>query len=117
MYSKEQITFLLSGGFTLDEIMQMQAPDEGEHSAPAQDPQPDGKPAGNVEKPVPPEQPVQPVLNPGAQSQVDQLIASVNQLVGTIQRNNINGMQFGSPVPDRTVDDILAEVINPPQKK
>ena len=68
----------------------------------------------NVEKSV---QPVQPVLNPGSQSQVDQLIASVNQLVGTIQRNNINGMQFGSPVPDRTVDDILAEVINPPQKQ
>lgn len=117
MYSKEQITFLMSSGFSLDEIMQMQTPDEGKHTAPAQDPQPDEKPVGNVEKPVQTEQPVSPVLNPGAQSQVDQLIASVNQLVGTIQRNNINGMQFGSPVPDRTVDDILAEVINPPQKK
>ena len=44
MYSKEQITFLMSSGFSLDEIMQMQAP-----AQPEPEPQPEPQP---VEKPV-----------------------------------------------------------------
>lgn len=107
MYSKEQITFLMSSGFTLDEIMQMQP-------APQPEPQLVEKPVENVETPAPEPQPR---LDPGPNAQLEQLQTSINQLIGTIQRQNINGLQFGNPVPDRSVDDILAEIINPPGKK
>ena len=107
MYSKEQITFLMSSGFSLDEIMQMQ---------PEPQPAPVEKPVGTVEKPDP--QPQQePRLDPGQNSQLEQLIMQNQQLIQMIQRNNINGIQFGAPQPERTTDDILAEIINPPPKK
>lgn len=109
MYSKEQITFLMSSGFSLDEIMQMQAPVQPEPES-----QPVEKPVETVEKPAP--QP-EPRLDPGMNSQLEQLHTSLYQLISAIQKQNINGIQFGSPQPERTVDDILAEIINPPSKK
>ena len=109
MYSKEQITFLMENGFSLDEIMQMQAP-----AQPEPEPQPVEKPVETVEKPAP--QP-EPRLDPGQNSQLEQLITQNQQLIQMIQRQNINGIQFGNPQPERTVDDILAEIINPPSKK
>lgn len=109
MYSKEQITFLMSSGFSLDEIMQMQAP-----AQPGPESQPVEKPVETVEKPAP--QP-EPRLDPGQTSQLEQLQTSISQLVNAIQKQNINGIQFGNPQPERSVDDILAEIINPPSKK
>lgn len=109
MYSKEQITFLMSSGFSLDEIMQMQAP-----AQPDPEPQQVENPVETVEKPAP--QP-EPRLDPGQNSQLEQLQTSISQLVNAIQKQNINGIQFGNPQPERTVDDILAEIINPPSKK
>ena len=109
MYSKEQITFLMSSGFSLDEIMQMQAP-----AQPDPEPQPVENPVETVENPAP--QP-EPRLDPGQNSQLEQLITQNQQLIQMIQRQNINGIQFGNPQPERTVDDILAEIINPPSKK
>lgn len=117
MYSKEQITFLMTSGFSIEEIMQMQPaqPPVENPVDPVENPQPEPQPAP---QPDPEPQPVpQPRLDPGQNSQIEQLIAQNNQLIQLIQRNNINGMQFGAPVPDRTVDDILAEIINPPGKK
>ena len=115
MYSKEQITFLMSSGFSLDEIMQMQAPAQPEpQPAPQPAPQPVENPVGPVENPAP--QP-EPRLDPGQNSQLEQLITQNQQLIQLIQSQNINGIQFGNPQPDRTVDDILAEIINPPSKK
>lgn len=109
MYSKEQITFLMSSGFSLDEIMQMQAPVQ-----PDPESQPVEKPVETVEKPAP--QP-EPRPDPGQTSQLEQLQTSISQLVNAIRKQNINGIQFGNPQPERTVDDILAEIINPPSKK
>lgn len=109
MYSKEQITFLMSSGFSLDEIMQMQAP-----AQPDPEPQPVEKPVETVEKPAP--QP-EPRLDPEQTSQLEQLQTYISQLICAVQKQNINGIQFGSPQPDRTVDDILAEIINPPSTK
>lgn len=109
--TKEQIGFLMQSGFSLDEIMQMQAPAQPE---PQPDPQPVENPVENVETPAP--QP-EPRLDPGQNSQLEQLITQNQQLIQMIQRQNINGIQFGNPQPDRTVDDILAEIINPPSKK
>lgn len=116
--TKEQIGFLMQSGFSLDEIMQMQTPAQPEpQPAPQTDPQPVEKPVENVEKPAP--QP-EPRLDPGQNSQLEQLITQNQQLIQMIQmiqRQNINGIQFGNPQPERTVDDILAEIINPPSKK
>lgn len=119
MYSKEQITFLMSSGFSLDEIMQMQTPAQPDpQPAPQPDPQPDPQPVENpvntVENPAP--QP-EPRLDPGQNAQLEQLITQNQQLIQMIQKNNINGIQFGNPQPERTVEDILAEIINPPSKK
>ena len=111
MYSKEQITFLMSSGFSLDEIMQMQTPAQPD---PQPAPQPVENPVETVDNPAP--QP-EPRLDPGQNSQLEQLIAQNQQLIQMIQRNNINGIQFGAPQPERTTDDILAEIINPPPKK
>lgn len=113
MYSKEQITFLMSSGFSLDEIMQMQAP-----AQPEPEPQPVENPVETVDNPAPQPAPQpEPRLDPGQNSQLEQLISQNQQLIQMIQRNNINGIQFGNPQPERTVDDILAEIINPPSKK
>lgn len=100
--NKEQITFLMNAGYSLDEIMQMQ---------PAPDPEPDPKPDPQPDpKPDP-----KPAQNDQSE-QIQQLTAAVANLTQLVQKNNITGMQFGSPQPDRTVDDILAEIINPPGK-
>ena len=111
--TKEQIGFLMQSGFSLDEIMQMQAPVQPDPE-PQPDPQPVENPVENVETPAP--QP-EPRLDPGHNSQLEQLITQNQQLIQMIQKQNINGIQFGNPQPDRTVDDILAEIINPPSKK
>lgn len=112
MYSKEQITFLMNNGFSVDEIMQMQ-PQQEPQPQPEPEPQPQPQPQP---EPQPQPQP-EPRLDPGHNAQLEQLIQQNNQLIQLIQRGNINGIQFGSPQPERTVDDILAEIINPPIKK
>ena len=111
--TKEQIGFLMQSGFSLNEIMQMQAPAQPDPQ-PEPQPQPVEKPVETVENPAP--QP-KPRLDPGQNSQLEQLIMQNQQLIQMIQRNNINGIQFGNPQPERTVDDILAEIINPPRQK
>lgn len=103
--NKEQITFLMNAGYSLDEIMQMQQP--------APDPKPDPEPAP---APDPTPDPAPAPVNTEQNAQIQQLSAAVAQLTQLVQRQNIGGMQFGSPQPDRTVDDILAEIINPPGK-
>lgn len=102
--NKEQITFLMNAGFSMDEIMQMQNPSHDPQPAPQPAPQPDPEPA-----PQPaPQQPNQ------TEQQIRQLTQAVADLTALVQKNNITGMQFGSPQPERSVDDILAEIINPP---
>ena len=95
--NKEQITFLMNAGFSMDEIMQMQNPSHDPQPAPQPDPEPAPQPSDQ-------------------DRQIQQLTQAVMDLTQLVQKNNINGMQFGSPQPDRTVDDILAEIINPPGK-
>ena len=99
--NKEQITFLMNAGFSMDEIMQMQNPSHDPQPAPQPDPQP---------APQPDPQPDQ------TNQQILQLTQAVADLTALVQKNNITGMQFGSPQPERSVDDILAEIINPPGK-
>ena len=107
MYSKDQIQFLMSNGFSLEEIMSMSSPEPepDPQPEPQPDPEPEPKPARRTKaKPEP--QPDQ---------QIGQVVTAVNELIRTIQAQNVNGIQFGNPV-ERNVQDVLAEIINPPAK-
>lgn len=106
MYSKEQIGFLMKNGFSVEEIMSLDSAHDPT-PAPSSDPVPDPVPAPALD-PVP--------APADLEARVDNLVASVGNLVQMLQRQNINGIQFGSPVPERSADDILAEIINPKQK-
>ena len=115
--NKEQITFLMNAGYSLDEIMQMQNPSHDPQPAPQQDPQP----AAQQDPQPAPQQDPQPASLRDPQpnqteQQIRQLTQAVADLTALVQKNNITGMQFGAPQPERSVDDILAEIINPPGK-
>jgi outer membrane biosynthesis protein TonB len=105
--NKEQITFLMTVGFSMDEIMQMQNPSHDPQPAPQPDPEPAPQPDP---QPEPAQQPNQ------TEQQIRQLTQAVADLTALVRKNNITGMQFGAPQPERSVDDILAEIINPPGK-
>lgn len=114
--NKEQITFLMNAGYSLDEIMQMQNPSHDPQPAPQPDPEPAPQPDPQPD-PQPAPQPNQPAPQPNqTEQQIRQLTQAVADLTALVQKNNITGMQFGSPQPERSVDDILAEIINPPGK-
>ena len=114
--NKEQITFLMNAGFSMDEIMQMQNPSHDPQPDPEPAPQPDPEPAPQPD-PQPAPQPEAPAPEPSPQDQrIRQLTQAVADLTALVQKNNITGMQFGAPQPERSVDDILAEIINPPGK-
>lgn len=108
MYSKEQIGFLMKNGFSVEEIMALD-PAQEPAQEPAQVPAPDPDPT-----PAPAQAPTH--VPADLEARVDNLVASVGNLVQMLQRQNINGIQFGSPVPERSADDILAEIINPKSK-
>ena len=110
--NKEQINFLISAGYSIEEIMQMQpkpAADPAPAPAPATDPDP--APAAATDP--------GPAPAPAADPTTAALLASVQQLTQAVQLGNIRGTGFPSPQPNRTVEDILGEIINPPtyQKK
>ena len=120
--NKEQINFLISAGYSIEEIMQMQpkpAADPAPAPAPATDPDP--APAAATDPDPAPAAATDPgpAPAPAADPTTAALLASVQQLTQAVQLGNIRGTGFPSPQPNRTVEDILGEIINPPtyQKK
>ena len=119
----EQIQQLISAGFTPDQIMQLQggmsaqpAPAQPEPTQPAQ---PDPEPA----QPEPTQTAAQMATQPAASSQAQQtddpytrLEAKLNQLIGLQQMQNINASIPAGQPNQRSVADILGEVIAPPRK-
>ena len=110
--NKEQINFLISAGYSIEEIMQMQpepAADPAPAPVPAADPEPAPEPAADPG----------PAPAPAADPTTAALLAAVQQLTQAVQLGNIRGTGFPAPQPNRTVEDILCEIINPPtyQKK
>lgn len=99
--TKEQVAFLMKQGFSVDEIMVLSQPQEEPEPAPQNDP-----PAPEAPKPT-----------PDMTAQIAALTGAVDNLTQLVQRGNIGGISFGNPPQDRTADDILAEIINPPKKK
>lgn len=100
--NKEQITFLMNAGYSIAEIMSMT-----QNSEPNPEPTPTPKP-----NPEP-----APTPAPDITAKIDALFDAVEKFTHLVQKDNIGGISFGNPPQDRTADDILAEIINPPQKK
>ena len=109
--NKEQIEFLLNAGFSMEEIMER-------FSAPEPTPAPATEPT-----PAPaPEPAPAPAPEPTPAPAPDSLPASMAAIERTMNeiaamlRTGALAAQFGPPQPDRSVTDILAEVINPPRR-
>lgn len=111
--NKAQIEFLLNAGFSMDEIMER-------FSAPAPEPAP-----APVPEPAPapaPEPAPAPVPEPAPAPAPNPLPASMAAIENTMNeiaamlRTGALAAQFGPPTPERGVNDILAEVVNPPRR-
>ncbi len=112
----EDIILLVKAGYTRDQIAAMQAPAEPPTPpAPAEPP----TPPAPAEPPAPPASPAPPAppAPPKPQSIGDlsqMLAAEFAKLNDAIVRANL---QQAQQPPQESVDDILASIINPPQKQ
>ena len=103
----EDIILLVKAGYTRDQIAAMQAP-----PAPAEPP----APPAPAEPPAPPA-PAEPTAPPKPQGIEDlsqMLAAEFAKLNDAIVKANL---QQAQQPPQESVDDILASIINPPQKQ
>ena len=102
----EDIILLVKAGYTRDQIAAMQAP------APTPAPEPTPEPA-----PAPAPTPAEPQAQPKPQGIEDlsqMLAAEFAKLNDAIVKANL---QQAQQPPQESVDDILASLINPPQKQ
>lgn len=108
----EEILKLVDAGFTKDEILAMTAKPEAPAEptptpeAPAETPTP--APAEQTPEPEAPAKPEEPA------SQYDMLVKKLEEISNRIITNNIN-VDTMAGKPEKTIDDIMASVINPPQ--
>lgn len=104
----EDIILLVKAGYTRDQIAAMQAPEPTHTPAPAPAPEPAPTPA---EPPAPPT-PAEPKPQ-GIEDLSQMLAAEFAKLNDAIVKANL---QQAQQPPQESVDDILASIINPPQK-
>ena len=105
----EDIILLVKAGYTRDQIAAMQAPASTPAPAPAPEPTPAPAPAPAPapEEPAPPKQ-------QGIEDLSQMLAAEFAKLNDAIVKANL---QQAQQPPQESVDDILASIINPPQKQ
>lgn len=116
-FNIQQIMTLVNAGYTKADIDAMQDGSSSQTVQPAEEQsQPDAVPAANPE-------PAQVEPQPAASSQAQQtddpytrLEAKLNQLIGLQQMQNINASIPAGQQNQRSVADILGEVIAPPRK-
>ena len=111
----EDIILLVKAGYTRDQIAAMQAPAPTPAPAPAPAPTPTPAPTPAPEPtPAPaPAEPAQP--KPQGIEDLSQMLASeFAKLNDAIVKANL---QQAQQPPQESVDDILASIINPPQKQ
>lgn len=109
--TKDEITFLMNNGFTLADIMVMQKPADPKPEEPKPaDPKPEEpKPADpKPEEKKPEEQ---------KPNDTDSLKAEIAELKKMIQQQNVKRAQQPYAEPERTIDDIFNELINPKKKE
>lgn len=104
--NKEEIAFLMENGFSLGEIMTMQKkPDEQKPD--------EQKPEGNKPEEQKPDEKKPDEQKPNETDSLKKEIAELKQL---IQKQNIRNAQQPYAEPERTIDDIFNELINPKRK-
>lgn len=100
----EDIILLVKAGYTRDQIAAMQAPTPAEPSAPSVPAEPSASPAPAEPAPPKPQ---------GIEDLSQMLAAEFAKLNDAIVKANL---QQAQQPPQESVDDILASIINPPQK-
>lgn len=106
----EDIILLVKAGYTRDQIAAMQAQVPTQAPAPAPAPAPMPAPAPAPE----PEQAPAPTKPQGIEDLSQMLAAEFAKLNDAIVKANL---QQAQQPPQESVDDILASIINPPQKQ
>ena len=104
----EDIILLVKAGYTRDQIAAMQAPAPAPAPAPTQEPAPTPAPTPAPAEPPAPPQPQ------GLEDLSQMLAAEFAKLNDAIVKANL---QQAQQPPQESVDDILASIINPPQKQ
>lgn len=107
----DDIIKLVDAGFTKEEIKALTVPAE---AAPEEAPE---APEEAVKEDIPEPAPVKQMpANQPATDKMDQLIKAMEEMSNRIISSNIN-RTVTDGAPGRTVEDMLAEVINPPRKE
>ena len=110
----EDIILLVKAGYTRDQIAAMQAPAPMPAPAPAPAPAPTPTPAPAPEPTPAPAEPPAPPKPQGLEDLSQMLAAEFAKLNDAIVKANL---QQAQQPPQESVDDILASIINPPQKQ
>ena len=110
--TKDEITFLMNNGFTLSDIMTMQKPADPkpEEKKPEEQKPADPKPEEKKPEEKKPEEKKPEEQKP---NETDSLKAEIAELKRLIQQQNIRHAQQPHAEPERTIDDIFNELINP----
>lgn len=110
----EDIVLLVKAGYTRDQIAAMQAPAPAPASAPTPAPAPEPTPAPTpVPEPAPAPAPAPTPAVQGIDDLSKMLATEFAKLNDAIVKANL---QQAQQPPQESVDDILASIINPPQK-
>ena len=109
----EDIILLVKAGYTRDQIAAMQAPTEPPAPPKQADPPAPPKPADPPAPPKPADPPAPPKPK-GIEDLSQMLAAEFAKLNDAIVKANL---QQAQQPPQESVDDILASIINPPQKQ
>ena len=112
-----EVKELLQAGFTADEIRGMLTTPSDNPQNPQDNPQPE-QPKQPEEQPQP-EQPKQPEEQPQDDAKFNQLNATMEKLIRTIQHSNLNNNSFDKKEADidTQVDKIMAGIIRPEREK
>ena len=111
----EDIILLVKAGYTRDQIAAMQAPAPTPTPAPAPTPTPAPAPAPEpAPEPAPAPADPEPPKPQGIEDLSQMLAAEFAKLNDAIVKANL---QQAQQPPQESVDDILASIINPPQKQ
>lgn len=102
-----EIIKLLDAGYSKEEIEAFEKAEAPEEAAPVDIPEPEQEKEADVANQAQPD-PVQ--------DQIAKLTAAMERMSGMIISQNIN-RTVTEGAPGRTVEDMLAEVINPPRKE
>ena len=109
MFSLSEIAKLQAAGYSLDDILAANTPDEDPAPAQPADPAP-AQPADPA--------PAHPADSASAPDPMSAMTAKLDELISAIRAGNIKAGGFQPPVsPEDAVDQVIANIINPPTAK